>query len=710
MNLGVVTPQLSAYGGSEIYLLECLKRWQKDSDITVYTPSIDKKLLKEFGIGPEVKVIRLPSSRTHDQRFRLLQEIVVLPHIWEQQIQRHDLYFLYLFPTHLIQRRPSVWFASEPLRMLYDLCRYSNESDADHAVHFYPKSHYDHVRLSDLDVIQQIIEKVDVAAQFDRLVTNSYTMGQYLENIYRREPDRIAYPGVNLPKDISPPPTFDKVLYVGHLWKHKRVELAIKAMALTMSPNKLIIAGDGPEKLRLQRLTKELGMTKSVLFVGDVSMEKREQLYKECTCCVYPPVREPFGMVPLEAAAAGRPVVATVGGGYSEILNKEAAFIVPAYEGAIADAIHALMSNPDLAMKMGRAGRRIIEPYTWDRTADILMEVFKETIEEHIGQKYGKNLKRKNVPLTRLGAHYYPWYQAGKNPLHWNENTTHAGVTDLPLGGPYSSHHKSVIERHLKMAERAGIDFFIVNMQVDFRGLKPSEVQAAHRLFEIVEKKEHPTKLAILLAVATEDLEVVKAAILHVKKDFLSRPCYLRHKRRPVLWHYLNDPLQGLLFYHYGQLRKWLRGTYSVATGSVSYHKYIPRLLRRFFSGWCFYSPLKVGEKNIWEVVWRESYREFVEDSGELWVFTISPGFDDSHLTSEERKKKNQRRIPRMGLKTYELMQRAALDLVPTPDYVVITSFNEFHENTHIESSKKFGNLYLKSTHNFKERLRENRR
>ena len=52
-------------------------------------------------------------------------------------------------------------------------------------------------------------------------------------------------------------------------------------------------------------------------------------------------------------------------------------------------------------------------------------------------------------------------------------------------------------------------------------------------------------------------------------------------------------------------------------------------------------------------------------------------------------------------------MQQAALALHPVPDFVIITSFNEFHENTHIEPSKKYGDTFLRSTRAFKERLIE---
>ena len=88
-------------------------------------------------------------------------------------------------------------------------------------------------------------------------------------------------------------------------------------------------------------------------------------------------------------------------------------------------------------------------------------------------------------------------------------------------------------------------------------------------------------------------------------------------------------------------------------------------------------------------------------------AITVCPGFDDSHLTAEHRQDKEIRRITRRGTKTYEYMQEAALGLYPPPDYVVITSFNEYHENTHIEPSKKFGDLFLRSTRTFKEQLHE---
>jgi len=711
MNLGIVTPQLYGYGGSEIYLLECLKRWQQVLNITVYSPEFNPAMFEEFGIDPDRVVVKtLHRAPPDGQRFRLLHETVVQPRLWERQIGYHDVYFLYLFPTQMIQRRPSVWFASEPLRMLYDLRHLTSVRDGEVDVHFYPRREYDRLQVSDLDVVLQVIEQMDQMASFDRLATNSHSTGQYLENIYGRAPDLVAYPGITLRGAYAPPPAFDRVLYMGRLWRHKRVDVILKALARLNPRRHLTIVGDGPERSSLERLSVELGLHDSVRFMGDVTMEERDRLYHECACCVYTPVREPFGMAPLEAAAAGRPVVATHGGGYAEILTKDAACLVPPDEASIAGAIHRILADPEQAVRMGRAARKIVEPFTWDRTAEELLELFCVTARRGSRGRKGATgpdeaLESPAVPPPELGAHYFPWYRAGKHPVHWNENREFAGVTDWPIGGPYSSGCESVIRRHVELAVETGLDFFVVNWQVGFDGPDPIEVEATDKLFRIVEAEDAPLELALLLDLEVENPDVTLDAIETARRRYTERPCYHRHDGRPVLWYYLNHSLLGFLYQRYRDLEQLNRSVHPIATSALAYHRFMPRLVRRFFHGWCLYSPLEVSSISTWDSVWRESYRDFEEDGGAIRAFTICPGYDDSHLEAAERKDNRFRFVPRMGLKTYEHMQEVALGLEPVPHYVVVTSFNAFHENTHIEPSEQYGDAYLRSTRAFKERL-----
>ncbi len=134
-------------------------------------------------------------------------------------------------------------------------------------------------------------------------------------------------------------------------------------------------------------------------------------------------------------------------------------------------------------------------------------------------------------------------------------------------------------------------------------------------------------------------------------------------------------------------LAQFTRGFHAIATGQIIFNQFVPRPLRNFFSGWCIYSPLQLGQRPVREGIWTSSYRSFAEDGGRVRVFTICPGYDDTRLASPQRSQSRHRAISRRGTRTYEQMQQVALDLDPSPDLMVVTSFNEFHENTHIEPS-----------------------
>src|SRR4029077_14057190 len=97
-------------------------------------------------------------------------------------------------------------------------------------------------------------------------------------------------------------------------------------------------------------------------------------------------------------------------------------------------------------------------------------------------------------------------------------------VTDLPLGGAYSSGDPRVIRRHLQMADDAQLDFLVVNWQVTFQGLNPTELEATRLLFAAAEKAPRPLALAILLAINTEDVKMVERAIDTLRNEFAPSP------------------------------------------------------------------------------------------------------------------------------------------------------------------------------------------
>ncbi len=702
ISLGIVTDQLQNYGGSEIYILECMKRWQKELDIVLYTNHFNKRLFKEFDIDPrKVSVKILPKIKNRKHRFELLDNLVIRPRIWERHIGQHDLYFQYLFPAQLVRKSPSIWFAAEPLRMLYDLHHHETVDKSKIAFHVYPKMRYDKAIKSDLNVVLEIVQELDKNSRIETLVTNSQMMSGYLEAIYDRKADLVAYPGINLPKTFNGPVDNRTALFVGRLWNHKRVDLIVEAIAIVPNGN-LIIVGDGPEKRNLKRLVKSLGLRNRVKFLRNLSNERLGKVYRSVTCGVYTPVREPFGIMPLEAASYGMPVVVTEDGGYTEVLDATCAHIVAPESERIAEALDSLFSDHETAKRMGAVARQKVEHYTWDHTARNLLKLFKSTLMN----------QRKVISNTGfrplLGAHYYPWYEAGQTRRHWNENTDYATITDLPEQGPYSSNDCIVISKHLGWAERAGLDYLVINLQISHAGLDKYELKSVDQLFDIAAEKSPELSLCFMLSCDKASSIVIDKAFEYLEEKYISRSTYLYLESKPVLWYFISESFIGHFYHHFSDLMESTRKYHCIAAAGFCYTKYLPEHYRYFFAGWSLYSPLQISSPETWEPLWETSYQDFIEDNqGDcIGVYTICPGFDDTALTLPQRSNSEFRKIERNEAKTYFRMQEACLDLDTSPELVVITSFNEFHENTNIEPTVKFGHEYIESTRVFSEKLK----
>ncbi|MEE8575563.1 MAG: glycosyltransferase family 4 protein, partial [Thermodesulfobacteriota bacterium] len=359
MNIGVVTNGLEDHGGAEVYLLECLRRWQEKAEITLYAPSLNEALLKEYGVDlHRIAYVKLTSLNAEERRFDLIEDLRVLPRLWEQMLRAHDAYFLNGFPLHFTRCHPAVFMCHEPLRMLYDL-RYQHQHlhrNSQTTVHVYPEQRYRKVSARDMEVQLGLIEAVDRGSSFSHLVANSRAMSRYVGNVYGREADTIVHPGINLPNTVTDPSPGKRAIYVGRLWYHKRVDLLVRAIA-HIEEGFLDIVGKGPERESLETLAEELGVAHRVVFHGSLSNDELAACYEQATCGAYMSVREPFGIMPIEAAAAGRPVIASPDGGYTELLSSDAAFFVPPNPAAIARAMHQLFEDPKLAKRMGALAR-----------------------------------------------------------------------------------------------------------------------------------------------------------------------------------------------------------------------------------------------------------------------------------------------------------------------------------------------------------------
>jgi glycosyltransferase involved in cell wall biosynthesis len=363
MNIAMIIPRLDSIGGGEKFFLECLVRWQKTNDVTVYTTSLNEDLIKEFGIKAPIEIINPLIKNRGLNLMTLPFEMGRL----SEQIGKHDIYNPHLFPTNLIKNHPSVWCPQEPPRMLYDLKEYIfTRKD----LPFYKRILF----RSFSPFITNINSK---NTQSDEIVANSLFSKKYLEDVYKKDVGHVVYPGVDWERYNIKKGNENVLLVVNRLFPEKRVDLAIKSLQY-LDDHVLWIVGNGSHKMILQKLVSDLGLEDRVKFWGYVNEEKLRNIYSECFCTIFTPLREPFGMVALESMAAGKPVIGCNEGGFTEIMeNNKHGFLVDPEPEKIAEKISYLKENKDIYKKMSKNCLKTAKIYSWEKTSSDLLNILK---------------------------------------------------------------------------------------------------------------------------------------------------------------------------------------------------------------------------------------------------------------------------------------------------------------------------------------------
>jgi glycosyltransferase involved in cell wall biosynthesis len=142
----------------------------------------------------------------------------------------------------------------------------------------------------------------------------------------------------------------------------------------------LVVVGRLREGQTMQELNK-LGIRDRVKFVSGLSGEALRDLYAEATIAVSPSVYEGFGFPAGEALSCGVPLVATNGGSLPEVVG-DAGIVVPhSNPPALADAIDALLNDPEKRADMSiKARQHILDKFKWERCALEVVDMYRETI------------------------------------------------------------------------------------------------------------------------------------------------------------------------------------------------------------------------------------------------------------------------------------------------------------------------------------------
>ncbi|MGB7249651.1 MAG: glycosyltransferase [Phormidesmis sp.] len=701
MNLAIVIPLLEKYGGAERLLIECVSRWQHRHDITIYAAGINERILEEHGIGDRVK--RELLSPYFEGEHSMLLNALLLPKIWQEEIGRHDLYHTHLWPTHLVDLHPMVWYPHEPLRVLHDLRFDQNVEqvgkDAARNIHIYPKYNYDRIGDSLYEAYLNSIDTMDKAVTPELIVANSRYSASYLESVYSTPVTDVVYPGVEPELFIELPTDRNLFVTIGQLWPHKRVNLLIEAIALT-DDTQLIVIGAGPEKERLQEMTSQLGVDDRVFFLSGLTNWELALVLARACAFLFAAVKEPFGIVVLEAMAAGKPVIAVKEGGYVEACHPDYSFLVPPFPSAFAEKITYLQRHPEIAEQMGKASRQVAPQFTWQRTATELEERLVET-----WQRSQRDQPAYKTTLTDgqtlVGIQYYLWYGEGFGASHWNDSPRHGYVADKPLLGYYASTKGQTINYHFDLFEQMALDYVTLNLHVDSEGANGIELMGIQHVFDIAKKRNSPLRFAIQLAPYGEQTEELQRAVRLIEKMYVNHPNYFYLDEQPVLFWFWSSAFDGN--------RRLMLALTEMAETFVNFAMSL-RLPQRsdeakltfdFFKGFAPFSPLELAGQSNWEKVWDTAYQSAEKSGMPYRIATVSPGYDDHALDDDVRAGNPYRVVPRQGGSTYQKTIDFVQGLSRPPHLIMVSTFNEYHENTHIEPSLRNGSQYVEMTAEF---------
>ena len=182
------------------------------------------------------------------------------------------------------------------------------------------------------------------------------------------------------------------ILFVGRFEERKGLTHLLKAyhrLRKRKVDARLLVIGSGPKEREYRRYVGLRGI-RDVEFLGRVSDEDKVRYFASSDIYCAPNTgQESFGIVLLEAMAAGVPIVASDIHGFKRVVerNVQGILVEPRNPRAIAAALYALARDPDLRHEMGEAGRARAPEFSWDRVTERIVEFYYETRDRVLSER-----------------------------------------------------------------------------------------------------------------------------------------------------------------------------------------------------------------------------------------------------------------------------------------------------------------------------------
>ena len=177
------------------------------------------------------------------------------------------------------------------------------------------------------------------------------------------------------------------ILFVGTVEPRKNLLMLMRAFdqilrQTSRRPQLVVVGGEGWLMDELFAFIKESSISGRLRFTGYLDDEDLRALYSSCKVFVYPSIYEGFGLPPLEAMACGAPVIASNIATFQETLGSAAELVEPNDVEALAGSIVEVLDDEDRRRALSRHGPEQAAKFSWERTAQLTLEVYREVLRQ----------------------------------------------------------------------------------------------------------------------------------------------------------------------------------------------------------------------------------------------------------------------------------------------------------------------------------------